>query len=103
MASYLAGILLNMIEKDMSGIYNLAGSTHLNRYELALKIAEKFSLDKNLIAGVTSEELNQKAKRPKMGGLKLGKIGKELMIKVKGLDYFLDELKMRKNTFEDAS
>jgi len=78
----LAQIILKLIEKKTKGIYNTAGNCALNRYEIALKCAEVFGYNKNLIIPVDFFE--QKAIRPKNVGLDISKlkklIGTELKI-----------------------
>ncbi len=78
----LAKIILKLIEKKARGIYHTAGDDSLSRYEIALKSADIFNLDKNLILPI--ENLDQKATRPKNVGLDIRKlknlIGSELKI-----------------------
>lgn len=76
----LARVVLRLAEENRSGIYNVAGSSLISRFEFALLVAEIFGLDKNLISGVKTEELSQKAKRPLNGGLRIDKISRELNI-----------------------
>ena len=38
-----------IVEFDKYGLYNIGGKDFLNRFEFALRIAEHFNLDKNLI------------------------------------------------------
>jgi len=60
----LAIAILNIIEKNISGLYHAAGKSCINRYEFAIKLAEIFNLKKNLIKSVTSKEKKQGAPRP---------------------------------------
>ena len=90
----LAKIILKLIEKDATGIYHTAGAGPLSRYQMAIKCAEIFNYDKNLITPV--DVLKQKAKRPNNAGLDISKLkqllGTELKI------YSLEEgLKYMKN------
>jgi dTDP-4-dehydrorhamnose reductase len=78
----LAEILLKLVEINISGILNTAGDCILNRYEIALKCAEIFNLNPDLINPI--EKFEQKAVRPKNAGLNLEKLknllGNELKI-----------------------
>lgn len=56
--------IIKIIENDVCGLYHAVGSTCISRYEFALKIADTFSLDKNLIKPVTAKEKKQVAPRP---------------------------------------
>lgn len=58
-----------IIEKDQRGLVNFAGRGYYNRYEIAMKIAEIFNFDSNLITKIPSAKLKQKAVRPERGGL----------------------------------
>lgn len=58
-----------VIEFDKTGIYNIGGPEFLSRFDFTLRIADYFKLDKSLITGITTEELNQPAKRPLKSGL----------------------------------
>src|SRR3989344_3204811 len=76
----LAKILKRMLDKNLSGIYNIASNNSLSRYEIALKIADIFGLNKALIKPITTEELMKKvtwrAKRPRNVSLNVSKIEK---------------------------
>jgi dTDP-4-dehydrorhamnose reductase len=91
LADNLAGAIKEAIEKNISGILNIAGGEYLSRYDLAAKVAKKFNFDKNLISPALTSELKQKAPRPSKGGLKIDKAKKllttELLDIEKGLDY----------------
>jgi dTDP-4-dehydrorhamnose reductase len=60
----LAKAILKIIENNLSGLYHAVGKTCISRYEFALRIADRFGLDKNLIRPVTSLEKKQIAPRP---------------------------------------
>ena len=55
--------LLNIFEKNISGIFHATGKSCINRYEFALVLADTFGLDKKLIKSVTSKEKKQGAPR----------------------------------------
>lgn len=56
--------VLQIIDKDCTGIYHICGSEYLSRYKFALKLADIFELDRSLITPVKTSELNQAAGRP---------------------------------------
>lgn len=60
---FVKSILL-IITNDVSGLFHATGKTCINRYEFAIKLANSFSYDKNLIKPVTSIEKKQDAPRP---------------------------------------
>ena len=73
LADNLAACLLELSAKGQ-GLYHVAGSERINRYAFALKIAHTFKLDVNLITPICSEELNQKAHRPKDSSMSIKKV-----------------------------
>jgi dTDP-4-dehydrorhamnose reductase len=56
-------VAFELIKKNKTGIYHVVGSDFLNRYELALKIAEIFGKNKELIKPMKSNELKLPVKR----------------------------------------
>ncbi len=92
LADNLAQAIKEAVEKNISGILNIAGGEKvLSRYQFALKVAEKFNLDQSLIKKILTSELNLPAPRPLKGGLKIDKAKKllktELLDIEKGLEY----------------
>ncbi len=63
-----------LLRSDCTGIYNLVGGDNISRYDFALKIAQVFGLDKDLIIPLSTSELGQAARRPLKGGLLTDKI-----------------------------
>lgn len=79
LADNLAEALLEIAEKDLCGVFHTAGSERINRYEFALKIAQDFGLDANLIRPVKMSELRiWMAKRPPDSSLCINKAQKQL-------------------------
>ena len=64
-AMNLAKMLKEIIDRGLKGIIHTSGASRLSRYEQALKIAQKFGLNEELILKVRSDEMGWKAKRPK--------------------------------------
>ena len=56
-------VSLELIKRNKFGIYHVVGSDFINRYDLALKVAEVFGKNKKLIKPITSNELQLPAKR----------------------------------------
>ena len=91
----LSSGIMQLLKKDKKGIFNIAGTDFINRYEYVKKIADVFELKKSLIQKVKLEDLGLKAHRPKRGGLKIDKIEKEidgsLLNCREGLELFKEE------------
>lgn len=60
----LTNSILKIFDLEICGLYHAAGKTCINRYDFALKLAEKFHLNKSLVVPVTSKEKKQTAPRP---------------------------------------
>lgn len=60
-------------EKEAEGIFNISGKDFLTPYEMAIKTADYFKLDKSLIAEADGSTFKQTAKRPPRTGFILDK------------------------------
>jgi dTDP-4-dehydrorhamnose reductase len=69
----LAQATVELCERDLGGIYHLAGDGVLDRYAFTLLACEVFGLDSSLLTPVTTAMLGQKAPRPLKGGLTISK------------------------------
>lgn len=67
-----------IVEFKKTGVYNIGGKEFLSRYEFTIRIADFFSLNKNLISPITTDELKQPARRPLKSGLLILKAQTEL-------------------------
>jgi len=76
LANDLAKSILKIIEMHVSGLYHAVGKTCLSRYDFALRLADKFGLDKNLVLPITSSKKIQTAPRPANGCLDNQKLEK---------------------------
>ena len=93
LADNLAFAIQEMVERDFSGIYHIAGSEYLSRYDFALRIASKFDFDQNAIFPIQTKDLKQKAPRPLRGGLKIEKAQRILKTTLLSVEEGLDFLK----------
>jgi dTDP-4-dehydrorhamnose reductase len=91
LAEDLAQGCISIAEKGATGIYHLSGPETHSIWHLAEIIADYWKLDKTLMNPVTSQELNQPAKRPPMTGFILDKAKKDLGYQPKT---FLEGLKV---------
>lgn len=72
MGCYLAA------KRRAKGVYNISGKDFLSPYDIAIKTAEFFGLDKSLIKPTDSTKFVQPAKRPLKTGFIIDKARKEL-------------------------
>jgi dTDP-4-dehydrorhamnose reductase len=88
----LSEVIKKLIGKNAEGIYHAAGHDFINRYEFAVKIAEVFGKDPDLIKKKTSDKLNLPAKRTNCN-LDSSKAQSETGIKLLGIEEGLKEMK----------
>lgn len=93
LADNAAEAIIKMFEKDVKGIYHTAGSERVSRYDFARNIAEVFSLNQDLIRPISSDDLIQKALRPRDSSLSVEKIQKDLDIKMLNTKEGLERMK----------
>lgn len=74
----LATILLEMLAKNMRGIFHVAGSDHLSKYQFGLALANRFGLDASLIRPAITGANGNSAARSANLTLKTSKIAKAL-------------------------
>lgn len=78
----LAVAILDLVKNGARGVYNVAGTTSISRYDFALQAARIFGLDPRLIVPVTTAKLEQPARRPLKGGLNVKKAQSEIATKL---------------------
>ena len=86
LADDLATAILKIITLEKWDIFHVAGSELIDRYNFALKIAEVFGLDNELISPITTTQLNQTAPRPLRSGFNIVKASTELGIKLSNIE-----------------
>lgn len=74
----LAEACLLAVEKNAQGIYNISGKDYMSIADLVRKVADYWALDKSIITEISSESLNQTAKRPVRTGFVLDKSIRDL-------------------------
>jgi dTDP-4-dehydrorhamnose reductase len=92
----LAEMLLALAEKRFQGIFHLAGSTRINRYDFAIRIARTFNLDTSLVRAVSAKTLAWKARRPVDSSLDVNKASRLLRFKPLILDEALERFRLAK-------
>ncbi len=82
----LAQVVVELLEKKQTGIFNVVGKDLVDRYQFALAVCQEFGLDSTLMNPIKTSDLNQKAKRPLKAGLKVEKAEKILETKILGVE-----------------
>jgi len=70
----LAAASIALIQAGHTGIFHLAGPEFLSRYDFSLQACDILSLPTAQVQPLTTPELNQKAARPLLGGLRIEKL-----------------------------
>ena len=89
----LAQMLLEACERRLTGVVHLAGATRTSRYEFAVRLAEVFNLDKDLIREAEMGEMRWAARRPKDSSLVVSKAHATLEAKPMNLNEALTLLR----------
>lgn len=69
----LAEMILEAVEREITGTYHLAGATRIDRYSFSKLIAETFGLDASLITPTLSKRFSWVARRPRDSSLNASK------------------------------
>lgn len=92
-----ADAIWTVIKKEKTGIFHVAGSDCVTRYDFALKIAEIFNLDKGMLAPVSDSYFAELVSRPCNTCFCTDKMEQELKVKSIGIEGGLEILKDRIN------
>ncbi|MFC1725246.1 SDR family oxidoreductase [candidate division KSB1 bacterium] len=93
LASNLAEFTWTLIKLEKTGIFHLAGTDSVSRFEFAIRIAEIFNYNADLIKPITTDDLNQKAVRPKNSSFCIDKVINETGFKPLSLNESIKHLK----------
>jgi dTDP-4-dehydrorhamnose reductase len=74
----LAQSCLLVVEKKAKGVFHISGDEHYSILDLVKEIGRFYNADFSLISAVSSEELNQPAKRPPITGFIIEKAIRDL-------------------------
>jgi len=99
LADDLAHAILQIIDRNKWNLYHIAGSELIDRYKFALKVANVFKLDKDLIAPITTSELSQSAPRPLKSGFIIDKARADLGIEMSNVEQGLKKVKKQSKRF----
>jgi len=90
----LAEMLLEAIEKGLTGVYHMSGATRVSRFDFVVKLAKIFNLELNLVKAVSMNELKWVAKRPRDSSLNVDKAKSLLKNKPLEVDEAIKKLKL---------
>jgi dTDP-4-dehydrorhamnose reductase len=70
----IAAAVRTLVERDTTGIWNVAGPEVMDRVSFAVQIASEWKLNASLLKGVPTADLGQTAPRPLRAGLTIKKL-----------------------------
>jgi len=89
----LSQAVFELLDKNANGLFHVAGSQPVSRYEFTKSIAKQFDLDQNLISRIQSKDFPQKAPRPMNVSLNVQKVQETFGINLYNVDDSLLQLK----------
>ncbi len=95
----LANAIKQIIQHEKWDLFHVSGGDLVDRYTFALKIAEIFKFDKNLITAIKTTDLKQQAPRPLNSGFILDKLNEELGLEMPRIEQSLKAFKKQLKKF----
>lgn len=77
--SNVAEMVLELVERRLTGDYHVSGASRVNRYQFSRALAETFGLDASLIVPVTMKDMRWVARRPRDSSLDVSKAADSLV------------------------
>jgi len=88
----LSDVILDMLERQLTGLYHVAGAESCSKYEFACQLAEVFGLDQDLVQLASAADAGFIAPRPQNTSLQTMKVskvvGRPMPDVVSGLQHF---------------
>ncbi len=86
LANDLAEVLLQMVDRRLSGLYHVAGSEKISKYDFGRCVATAFGLDPGKVVATRSTEAKLKARRPLDTSLNTEKVCRALGAEMPGIE-----------------
>lgn len=88
-----AGVLLQLLRKNISGIFHASGSQSITRFQMGKLVANTFRLNEDMVIPATMDEAGLTAMRPRDSSLNVEKTEKELNIRMNPLPASLTHMR----------
>ena len=92
LANHLARLLLEMLERDLSGLYHVVSSECISKYDYALRLAERFGFDPALVTPASVSVSALRAARGTNISLSTQKLAQKLGRTLPGIQEGIDGL-----------
>lgn len=93
LVDYLAEASVRLVQQGARGIVNVVGKDLISRSEFGKTLARLFGMDPEMVIPVATASLNQRARRPLRGGLKVDKLARLLGTEAMPLEEALKRLR----------
>ena len=93
LVSDLSQAVLQIINQDIKGVYNISSGEYLSIFDFVCNIAKGFGFNESIINRCKTKKINQKAKRPIKSGLLIEKARKDFDFEPTNMNIFLKSLK----------
>lgn len=94
--------ILNLLEKNAYGIFNISSSNKISKYAFGMKLCDIFSLDRNLIYKSSIKDHKNLVRRPLNMSLSNAKLINFLDIELPNLEEQFKLLKYTENKYKEA-
>jgi len=94
----LSEIILDMMERQLTGVHHVAGSQPCSKYEFALHLASAFGLDSQLVRSESVDDSTLLAPRPKKTSLQTTKVSGVLGRKMPDVQSGLKRFKLLRDS-----
>lgn len=91
----LVDTIVSCVEKNLLGIYNIAGRDRVSKFEFARQVAQCFSMSTDNITKSTAEAMNLTAQRPHEMSLSVARVENALGIRMPTLEQSLMAYKLQ--------
>ena len=93
LADDLAEAIRRLLDQQAEGLFHVAGSEPISRYDFAVKIAEIFDLDRDRIVRIKTRDFPQRARRPLDASLDVSRIEREYGVRLSDVHTSLRRLR----------
>ena len=95
LADDLAAAVHRLLDQQAAGLYHVAGSEPISRYDFARAVAQIFGLDRGEIVRIKTKDFPQRAKRPLNVSLNVSRVHREFGVQLGDVASSLRRLKER--------
>lgn len=92
-ADEVSGVLLELIKKQVFGVFHASGSQAVSRYDMGRLIARTFGLNDEMVVPIPTSDAGLAARRPSDSSLSVEKIEEELNMRMNPIHASLEHMR----------